>query len=296
MARKRPAKERAFYRIFRISRRYAWWVVIASVLITGVAAYYVRNIPIRGSFLDLLPRNDPLIDNYRHTEESLLQSDYLALLVSLDFPDSLSEEERTDRLLTVAQQIKEQLDADPEFVEVAYTRELAPEIPDQYLVLYRLNKDELAQIEASVESAEKAISGSDRTAPRLTTDLATAYRQVNDAFTQAIYGGETTVSDPTGAAAVKAQLNGVASLNTGIIATIDNLDSMSKVTANVQEIKKVFAPSAEQTVRLPEPFFSGDRTKLLINVRPRFASERGVTYSAHVMTRLQAALSQVDLK
>jgi len=83
MARRRPAKERVFYRIFRISRRYAWWVVIASILITGAAAYYVRNIPIRGSFLDLLPQNDPLIDNYRHTEESLLQSDYLALLVSL---------------------------------------------------------------------------------------------------------------------------------------------------------------------------------------------------------------------
>lgn len=296
MARKRPAKERAFYRIFRISRRYAWWVVIASVLITGAAGYYVRNIPIRGSFLDLLPQNDPLIDNYRHTEESLLQSDYLALLVSLDSSDSLSEEERTDRLLTVARQIKEQLDADPEFVEVAYTRELAPEIPDQYLVLYRLNKDELAQIEASIESAEKTISGSERTTPLLTTDLTTAYRQVSDVFTQAIYGGGTTVSDPSGVAAVEAQLDGVASLNTGIIATIDNLDSMSEVTANVQEIKKVFAPSAEQTVRVPEPFFSSDHTKLLINVRPRFASERGVTYCAQVMTRLQRALSQVDLQ
>jgi len=296
MGRKRPAKERVFYRIFRISRRYAWWVVIASILITGAATYYVRNIPIRGSFLDLLPQNDPLIDNYRHTEESLLQSDYLALLVSLDSADSLSEEERTDKLLTVARQIKEQLDADPEFVEVAYTRELAPEIPDQYLVLYRLNKDELAQIEASVKAAEKTISGSERTTPRLTIDLATAYSQVSDAFTQAIYGGETTVSDPSGVAAVEAQLDEVASLNTSIIATIDNLDSMSKVTANVQEIKKVFAPSAEQTVRLPEPFFSSDHTKLLINVRPRFPSERGVTYCAHVMTRLHMALSQVDLQ
>jgi len=296
MARTRPSKERVFYRIFRISRRYAWWVVIASILITGAAGYYVRNIPIRGSFLDLLPQNDPLIDDYRHTEESLLQSDYLALLVSLDSPDSLSDEERTDRLLSVAQKIKTELDKDPEFDEVAYTRELAPEIPDQYLVLYRLNKDELAQIEASVKSAEKTISGSERTAPLLTTDLATAYRQVNDAFTRVMYGGETTVSDPNGVATIKTQLDGVASLNTGVIATIDNLSGLSKVTADVREIKKVFAPSAEQTVRVPEPFFSSDHSKLLINVRPRFPSERGVTYCAHVMTRLQVALSRVDLQ
>ena len=296
MARMRPAKSRAFYRIFRMGRRYAWWVVIACILITGAAGYYVRNIPIRSSFLDLLPQNDPLIDDYRHTEESLLQSDYLALLVSLDSPGSLSEKERSDKLLSVASQIKAQLDKDPEFVEVTYTRELAPEIPDQYLVLYRLNKDELAQIEASVESAEKTISGSQRTAPLLTTDLASAYGQVNEAFTKATYAGEATLSDQSGIGAIKSQLDGVASLNSGVMATIDNLSEIPKVTSDVLEITKVFAPSAEQTVRTPEPFFSNDRTKLLINVRPRLPSERGVTYSADVMARLHKALSKVDLQ
>lgn len=296
MARMRPAKNRAFYRIFRISRRYAWWVVIASILITGAAGYYVRNIPIRSSFLDLLPQNDPLIDDYRHTEESLLQSDYLALLLSLDSPGSLNEKERSEKLLSIASQIKAQLDKDPEFVEVTYTRELAPEIPDQYLVLYRLNKDELAQIEASVESAEKTISGSQRTAPLLTTDLASAYGQVSEAFTRATYGGEATLSDESGIEAVKSQLDGVALLNNGVMATIDNLTGISKVTSDVLEITKVFAPSAEQTIRKPEPFFSSDRTKLLINVRPRLPSERGVTYSADVMARLHKALSRVDLQ
>jgi len=296
MARKRLAKERVFYRIFRISRRYAWWVVIASLLITGSAVYYVRDIPIRGSFLDLLPQNDPLIDEYRHTEESLLQSDYLALLVSLDSPDSLSDEQRTARLLAVAQQIKAELDKDPEFNEVSYERELAPEIPDQYLVLYRLNKDELAQIVASVKSAEKTISGSERTTPQLTTDLASAYRQVSEAFTQAIYGGDTSMSDQSGVGTIAAQLDQVASLNAGIVATIDNLDSLSKVTRDVREIKKVFAPSAEQTVREPEPFFSSDHTKLLINVHPSSPSERGVPYCEDVVTRVNAALSRVDLQ
>jgi len=296
MARKRPIKERIFYRIFRISRRYAWWIVIASLLITGSAVYYVRDIPIRGSFLDLLPQNDPLIEDYRHTEESLLQSDYLALLVSLDSPDSLSEEERTASLLAVAQQIKAELDKDPEFKEVSYERELAPEIPDQYLVLYRLNKDELAQIVTSVKSAEKAISGSEHTTPQLNIDLASAYQQVSEAFTQAIYGGDTSMSEQSGVGTIASQLDQVASLNSGIIATIDNLDSLSQVTRDVREIKKVFAPSAEPTERVPEPFFSSDHTKLLINVHPSSPSARGVTYCEDVVTRVNAALSRVDLK
>ena len=295
MARMRPTKKGAFYRIFRISRRYAWLVVIASILISAAGAYYVRNIPIRGSFLDLLPHNDPLIDDYRHTEEALLQSDYLALLVSLDSPAGLTDKERTDRLLSVAQKIKEQLDKDPEFDEVTYEREIAPEIPDQYLVLYRLNKDELANIEASVASAEKTISGSEQSAQPLTTDLATAYRQINETFTQAIYEGGVDVSGGTGTSEIESQLAGVSSLNKGVISTIDNLHGLPSVTANVREIEKVFAPSAEKTVRAPEPFFSSDRTKILVNVRPHLPSERGVTYCAQVMRKLHEGLSHVDL-
>ncbi|HHE51666.1 MAG TPA: hypothetical protein ENL30_01220 [Candidatus Acetothermia bacterium] len=296
MARMRPTRKGAFYRIYRISRRHAWLVVIAALLISAAGAYYVRNIPIRGSFLDLLPHNDPLIDDYRHTEESLLQSDYLALLVSLDSPESLTDEQRTERLLSAAHRMKEELDKDPEFAEVTYEREIAPDIPDQYLVLYRLNKEELANIEASVASAEKAISGSEQSAQPLTTDLTNAYRQINEAFTRAIYGGGgVSLSSGEGVADIEAQLAGISSLNRGVIATIGNLSGLASVTENVREIESVFAPSAEKTVRAPEPFFSSDRKKILVNVRPQQASERGVIYCAQVMKKLYAALDRVDL-
>jgi hypothetical protein len=251
--------------------------------------------PIRGSFLDLLPQNDPLIDEYRYTQESLLQSDYLALLLSLDSPTEFTRQEGASRLLDTAEEIASRLREDPEFIEVTYEQEIAPEIPDQYLVLYRLDKDELANIELSVASAEAAISGSKRTTPQLTTDLATAYRLISEAFTQAISQTGASVDYVDAIGNVKAQLTDIASLNEGIIATIDNLDSFSRVISNIRDIKKVFAPSSEETVRTPEPYFSSDRTKLLINVRPRLPST-SVTYSAEVMTRLYEGLSHVDLE
>lgn len=296
MARMLPGKKRIFYRIFRVSRRYAWLVLIISIIISGAGVYYVWDLPIRGSFLDLLPQNDPLIDEYRYTEESLLQSDYLALLVSLDSPTELTRKEGAKRLLDAAKKISEELSKDPEFIEVSYEQEIAPEIPDQYLVLYRLDKDELANIESSVASAQAAISGSQRTTPQLTTDLGTAYRLLNEAFTQAIYGGDAAASDVEIMGDLEAQLASITSLNKGVIATIDNLDSFSTVTSDIRDIEKVFAPSQEESVRAPEPYFSSDRTKLLINVRPRLPSETGVTYSSEVMTKLHEGLSNVQLQ
>jgi uncharacterized protein involved in exopolysaccharide biosynthesis len=49
----RPIKERIFHRVFRVSRYYAWWILIGTLLITGASVYYVRDIPIRTSFLDV---------------------------------------------------------------------------------------------------------------------------------------------------------------------------------------------------------------------------------------------------
>ncbi|MCK4683067.1 hypothetical protein KAT59_08595, partial [Candidatus Bipolaricaulota bacterium] len=154
----RPIKERIFHRVFRISRYYAWWVLLVTLLITGASVYYVQDIPIRTSFLDLLPKNDPLIDEYRQTEEALLQTDYLALLLTLQETEGVAPSDREERLLAGARAITQIFSADPEFLEVSYEQELSPEIPDQYLLLYRLDKEELAGIEENIDRVKGSIA------------------------------------------------------------------------------------------------------------------------------------------
>jgi len=123
-------KERVLFRVFRIGRY-------------GLGVYYIRDIPLRSSFLDLLPRNDPLINQYRESEQYLAQSNYVAILLTV--PSDPPEEERKALLLAAAERISGLLREDPEFVEVRYLQQISPRIPDQYLHLFRLDQEEIEQ-------------------------------------------------------------------------------------------------------------------------------------------------------
>lgn len=289
----RPIKERVFRRIFRLSRYHAWLVLIGVLLLTGATTYYVRNIPIRSSFLALLPQNDPLVNEYRHTEESLLQTDYLALLVTLQNPDELSSAERRKKLLAAAEAISKQVKADPGFSSVTYLQEPAPEIPDQYLVLYRLDKQELSQIEQSITLAQQSIaSGESSALPKV--DLTNAYQQVGQAFDQALSNGGLG-GGGSGTAAIETQLDGVSNLNQAVLGTIDGINNLPAVTSAVQDLTRIFAPSQAEVTRSPEPYLSPDNTRLLMTVQPVYPSERGVSYCTTVMKSLRGDLGGVDL-
>ncbi|RLE40230.1 hypothetical protein DRJ23_02285, partial [Candidatus Acetothermia bacterium] len=80
----RETRERLFRRLFRFTRYYAWWVLLLTILITGAGVYYIQQLPLRSSYLDLLPRNDPLIEEYKENEAYLAQLDYIAILLQLE--------------------------------------------------------------------------------------------------------------------------------------------------------------------------------------------------------------------
>ncbi len=289
----RPIKERVFRRIFRISRYHAWLVLIVVLVITGATGYYVRNIPIRSSFLALLPRNDPLVDEYRHTEETLLQTDYLALLVTLQHPDSLSSVQRQERLLAAAKAISGPLKADSGFSSVTYLQEPAPQIPDQYLVLYRLNKEELSRIEGSIALAQRSIvSGEASSLPKV--DLTNAYQQVSQTFDRALANGGLGAGTAA-TSSIESQLQGVSGLNQAVLGAIDGIGSLPAVTSAVQDLTRIFAPSKSEVTRTPQPYLSPDGTQLLMTVQPVYPSERGVSYCTAVMKTLRSDLSGVDL-
>ena len=103
----KSVKERVLFRVFRIGRYHAWAVLAFLILLTGFGVYYIRDIPLRSSFLDLLPRDDPLINQYRENEQYLAQSNYVAILLTV--PSDLPEEERKTTLLVAAERIAELL-------------------------------------------------------------------------------------------------------------------------------------------------------------------------------------------
>lgn len=326
----RPIIERILGAVFRISRYYAWWVIFIALVLTGTAAYYVTDLPIRSSFLDLLPSNDPLIDDYRRNEQYLAQSDFVPLLVTLLEGEDRSDETmlaaqqelealerkeeatqkerarikeltqqinnyRESRLLAAAEAIAKVLRENPEFIGVTYLIEPSPEIPDQYLLLFQLDEKKLAQIESSVALAHRSIANGELSLIPTTDNLSDAYRKVGEAFGQALSGGSLGSGNLEDPSDVEAELAGLIALNDTILGTINGIDTFPTVTEAVRGLAEIFTPSAEEISREPEGVFSRDGTRLLMTVQPRYPAQRGVAYCTLVMKSLEDALAQVDL-
>ncbi len=278
--------------LFRVTRYHAWWVLILVLLVTGAGMYYIQHLPLRSSFLDLLPRHDPLIDEYKQNEEYLAQNDYIALLVTLNNPAGKSTQEREALLLSAAKKIAGVLRTNPEFVNVTYLMEPSPKIPDQYLFLYQLNAEKLAHIEESVSFARQAISGGELP-PLPAADLTGVYSGISQKFDQALTGpggglGSVSALDP--------QLTELITLNQGVIDAVARVDELPKVTAAVLNLTKLFTTNKNATIRTPGGFFSRDHTQLLMTIRPRYPIQRGVLYCTRVTRSLTTDLAAMNLK
>jgi len=290
----KSVKERVFGRIFRIGRYYAWWVLAASVLLAGLGIYYARDIPLRSSALDLLPRNDPLIEEYKENEQYSAQVDFVGLLVTLigDVPED--SDERESRLLAAGEALKRSLEEDPEFVEVSYAEELSADIPDQYLQLFELDHTQLTRIENSVDLARSSIGGEQGEALPAGTlgDLYAAIAdQAEDSLRQsanALEGGAVDTAE------LMAQLASMASLNAGVLEAVDGLNNLPSVTTAVLDLTDIFTPTIDETARAPRPFLSRDKTHLIVTAQPRLRSQEGVAYSTLVVEKVRAAIERAD--
>ena len=289
-------RERLLGGAFRIGRYYAWWVLIFFLILTGIGGYYALDVPLRSSLFDLLPTDDPLIDEYRQNEQYFAQSDYIALLIALENPEEVPREAREETLLAVAEAISAPLREDPEFVDVRYLHEISPQIPDQYLHLFELNAEELRRIEESVDLARTAIAGGD-TFASLPGDvtLSGAYRTIGRAFTEELYGGDLGA----GIASVeqgelRTRLESVEALNEGVLQAVEGLRTLGPVTSAVEELSGIFTPALEQGTRKPSPFLSRDRSRLIMTVQPRYPSQRGVEYSTLVTEKVRDAIERAD--
>jgi len=290
-------KERVLFRVFRIGRYYAWWVLAFLLILTGLGVYYIRDIPLRSSFLDLLPRNDPLINQYRENEQYLAQSNYVALLLTV--PSDPPEEERKALLLAAAERISDLLREDPEFVEVRYLQQISPRIPDQYLHLFRLDQEEIEQIEQSLRLAQQTLAGGEKE-PILPPGetLGTVYQRISQLFNDALYSGDLSAGiDSPKLAEIEQDLSSFKALNDAVKHAIDGIDELAKVTGAVEALTSIFTPSGDVAAqREPAPFFSRDKTRLLVTVQPRYPSGRGVEYSQLVMGKIEEAIAEADLE
>jgi len=288
----KPLKERLLGGVFRIGRYYALWVLLAMLVLAGLGVYYARDVPLRSSLFDLLPVNDPLIEEYRENEQYFVLSNFVGLLLTLT--GQVPADQREAKLLAAAEVIAGELGKDPEFVEVKYLQDISPDIPDQYVYLFELTQEELAQIKESIELAQSTVAGGTDISVLPSKTLGAFYSEVSRDFTEALYGGELGEGDGLASAALTAQLADFTRLNDGVLRAIDGLPSLPAVSTAVQSLTELFAPTVGSEPRAPTALFSDDRTRLLITAQPRYPSQRGVEYSELVTRKVRDAIARAD--
>ncbi|MFC2108558.1 RND family transporter [Candidatus Bipolaricaulota bacterium] len=296
--------ERLLEGVFRIGRYRAWWVVIAWLLVTGFGIYYALDIPFRGAFLDLLPRNDPLIDEYRENEKYF--GDAVGLLLELVGEIPGSEEDRDVRLLLAAETLAAVLREEEEFTDVAYLREISPRIPDQYIQLFQLDDKQLRRIEDSVELARSAIGGGSFglfTEDMVASEYASigrldqVYALISDQFNRALLSGQLSLGESTlGGNPLEEQLNLIISLNDSVLQTLGGLGNLPTVTSAVNDLSGIFMPDSIASLRDPQPYISDDHLLLFMYAQPRFPSQKGVEYSTLITNLVEASIETSDVE
>ncbi|MDD4903944.1 MAG: MMPL family transporter [Candidatus Bipolaricaulis sp.] len=273
--------------LFRLVRYRTWWVVLAAVGIAVFAYLYTLNVPLRSSYFELLPRNDPLILEYEENQIYLSTSDSVVLLVSLREPEGLAVAERQAALLRAAEGVAAALRLDPEIETVTYTVEPSPDIPDQYVLLYQLGPERLAGVESSLDLARSSLGQAEAGVPA-DADLVAAYRAVGELIDTAATSGISV------SGAEIPSLADFVALNRAVLYGLGGLNSFPAVTDAVNQVADLFAPQ-EQVARVGQALFSRDRTRLLVSAKPRQSAQLSVGYCQHVRDSVFRDLETVDL-
>ena len=274
--------------LFHIVRYRTWWVFLAAVVVAALAYVYTLHVPLRSSYFELLPRNDPLILEYEENQIYLSTSDSVVLLVSLREPAGMAVAERQDTLLRAAEAVAAVLRVDPEIATVTYMVEPGPEIPDQYVLLYQLGPERLAGVQSNIDLARESLGQTEVGLPA-DADLVAAYRAVGKLVDDAAAAGFAAADGVR-----VPSLADFVALNGALLYGLDSMDSFPAVTDAVNQIADLFAPQ-ERVARAGQALFSRDSASLLVSAKPRQSAQVSVGYCQEVRDGVFRDLERADL-
>ncbi len=283
----RLSGEAVWKRIFRVVRYRTVWVALVVVAIAAGAYVYTLDVPLRSSYFDLLPRNDPLLLAYQENQKYLAVTDSVVLLVSLEHPEGVETESRRGALLHAAELIAVSVRRDPEFRSVEYVFQLNPTIPPQYVALATLDPAKVAKLEDSVALVRGSLGNTAMSVPA-DIDLAQAYASTSALIDRTVSSGFTFASGP-GAA----DLSDLLALNGAVLTGAESLATFPELTSAVDDITAVLQPTSTAA---GISYFSRDVTSLIISAIPQKASGVSVDYCNKVRSSIEEAVGAVDLK
>ncbi len=244
-------------------------IFLVFAILVGSAVYYIQEFPIRTSYLDLLPAQDPLVEKYESVQAELSGTDVAAILLSLPNPPE-DFEERARLLFSAADRIIAELN--PSIIAHAsyYLRTEVP-LPPELLVfrtLYPEERERLAQIVSKLRESVTKLAGQ-----------------------EGLSWPKKLPEDPEELDRV---LGRVVAAGRGVLATFAALPEIQALVAEAQKILEQ-AQSRALADDLGQPILSTDHTKLVIQVWPTQPVYASQAFNRAVRDELLRAIRAADL-
>lgn len=280
--------------VYQLVRRRAWLVLLMAAIFSGAALVYIRDLPMRSSFLDIVPPGDPLLTKFQERQEIITKSDAIDIILTLQNPEHPPRD--AERLKAGAEQIARALTQNPEIASVSFTKDIQTRRGDELLSLRDEILLKLRQYQERLRSALPAPSEGSGV-----RHLVALYAQIN-AELERIFGAELDwrrlALNPL---ELVKRFEELKRLNQSVKEEFDRapqvIQNADHLVADLLQTVSEITETIEKLLTWPqELYLSHDGTKLLVKARPRFSSQRGLEYSRAVTRTVQEALQTLNLE
>lgn len=269
--------------VYRITRYRAYVVIGVFLVLVVLSLTYIFPFPVRSSLMDLLPQDDPIINEYRRREETIATTQYMLVALSIKEQAGLSTAERKKRLIALAQELKPLLKKSPQIDTVHFRREVT--IPKKHRLLYSLNDSTIAEmkrLKENVESFAKKINPTEK------SDPGDSYSSLLERFQ------ESDMHENLSKEETKRWLSELESQNESFMDHLRALDSIGSLGRDVSTLLNDLDKVWEQRSQaISGEYFSSDNSTLLVRAKPTAAASHDITFSQKVTNSARRAVSKL---
>ncbi|MFW6005862.1 MAG: MMPL family transporter [Candidatus Bipolaricaulota bacterium] len=270
--------------VYRLVRYKAYWVIGVFLVIIAVVLTYIFPFPISSSLLDLLPQNDPIIEEYRTREETINSTQELNVVVTLQKPQGLSKSEREAELLELAEVAKPLLEGAQEISSVSFRGEGA--IPEDHEFLYSLNSETINEAKELRRDLEDFAGESTSGAPEF--DPEDPYGDISRRLEQLESGSGDTEEE------LSRLLESLKERNKVILAGLGSVDDLNGWDRRLKSLREDFrSVRRERAEEIQGEYFSPDRTTLLIKATPIHPESHNIEFSRSLTDEARKVISEV---
>ncbi|MCR4391628.1 MAG: MMPL family transporter [Candidatus Acetothermia bacterium] len=275
-AERRGLRARVLGGIVSITGRWAAVVAVLVAALVGAALYYIQDLPIRSSYIDLLPERDPLVERFQEVQEELATTDVVAVLLTLTAPPA-SLEERARILFAAADRVIAELD-DPEIIGASYRLGQGIPVPPELLLFRTLSPEELSRLR---DIAQEVLALLPALPPGGVPSVAE--------LLSAVASGAITDAD-----AVEKALHELAQAGWSTVALLEDLPRVQGLLDEAAGIVRAVKarPLPEDT---GQPILSRDHTRLIVQIWPARSAYEGLDYNHRITRSVRDAVARADL-